>query len=107
MTGTGEYASGWACLDCTMLLANGETPPELGQDETAEYLERVDRHTVGTDVALGQLLGEDDCECETWDCDDHREGCERQDFSWSSCDVCGSTLGGSRDAVKFWLEAAS
>jgi hypothetical protein len=28
--------------------------------------------------------------------------CERQSFSWSQCDVCGSNLGGSRDAVCFF-----
>lgn len=32
------------------------------------------------------------------DSDDHYENCERQDFSWSSCDGCGSTLGGTRHA---------
>jgi hypothetical protein len=29
--------------------------------------------------------------------------CERNTFSWSACDVCGSNLGGARDAVVFWF----
>lgn len=37
----------------------------------------------------------DDCEC------------EQMSFSWSSCDVCGSSLGGSRDAVVFWFAPES
>jgi hypothetical protein len=28
--------------------------------------------------------------------------CEQDSFSWSQCDVCGSNLGGSRDAVCFF-----
>ena len=28
--------------------------------------------------------------------------CEQTTFSWSACDVCGSNLGGARDAVVFW-----
>jgi hypothetical protein len=36
----------------------------------------------------------DDCEC------------EQEGFSWSSCDVCGSPLGGDRFAVTFWIPEA-
>jgi hypothetical protein len=36
------------------------------------------------------------------DCD-----CERRSFSWSPCDVCGSNLGGTRDAVVFWPQDAA
>jgi hypothetical protein len=30
--------------------------------------------------------------------------CEQLTFTWSACDVCGSNLGGSRDAVVFWFQ---
>jgi hypothetical protein len=30
--------------------------------------------------------------------------CEQLTFTWSACDVCGSSLGGARDAVVFWLQ---
>jgi hypothetical protein len=97
-----EHSNGWCCVDCLMLLANGETPTEMSETETAEYLARVAQHTGERDVTLGRMLGEDGCECEDWDCDTHHEGCEQNTFSSSPCDVCGSHLGGSRDAVTFW-----
>jgi hypothetical protein len=45
------------------------------------------RHDLAT---MGDLGGE--CEC------------EQLGFSWSACDVCGSGLGGNREAVVFWLQ---
>jgi hypothetical protein len=30
--------------------------------------------------------------------------CEQQSFSWSACDTCGSSLGGHRHAVTFWIQ---
>lgn len=97
-------SQGWACSDCTMLLANGETPPEMDERETAAWLAEIDRRTEGFDVTLG---GEHEDDCDNLDADGGWVGgsdcyCERQEFSWSSCDVCGSRLGGSRDAVTFF-----
>jgi hypothetical protein len=31
--------------------------------------------------------------------------CERMEFSWRSCDACGSTLGGAREAYTVWETA--
>jgi hypothetical protein len=101
-----EHASGWACIDCVMLLANGETDPEWSDIGTQDYLLSVEQNTAGYEVTLGRMLGEDGCEHSEDDgYEDHAETCERQTFSWLSCDVCGSTLGGSRDAVTFWEQA--
>jgi hypothetical protein len=98
-----EHANGWCCVDCLVLLANGETPPEMTEEQTAAWLAEIDRMTAGATVTLGRMLGEDGCKCEEWDTDQHREGCERLDFTWKHhCDVCGSTLGGAREAVTFW-----
>lgn len=93
-----EPVDGWCCIDCTMLLANGETPPEMDEEETAAYLARIPDFPRAT---LGN--GTDSCGCDDWNTDEHRYGCEHVDFSSSRCDVCGSTLGGSRDAVTFWI----
>jgi hypothetical protein len=91
-----------------MLLANGETPPELNEDETAEWLAGIDRHCDGLDVVPGgEHSYADGCrnvdENGTWigttDCD-----CETQEFSWSSCDVCNTRLGGSRHAVTYFAK---
>lgn len=100
-----DHANGWACVDCLMLLANGETPPEMTEDETTEYLARVDAGCSGSSlVTLGRLYGEEHgCEHTNDDDDDHYQ-CETLDFSMSHCDVCGSRLGGSRHAVTFWLD---
>lgn len=103
MTETRETTTGWACQDCLFLLANGETPEELDEAETAAYLARV----TNAEVTLGRTFGEGSCEHD-WDAwaagdESHALECETRDFSWASCDVCGSTLGGSRHAVTFWL----
>lgn len=106
-TNTQQTAAGWCCTDCLILFANGETPPELDEKATAEWLAKIDRSgetvTLGlmasehsedcpnVDHATGTWLGDTDCSCET------------QEFSRSSCDTCRSPLGGSRHAITFWL----
>lgn len=106
-----EHSNGWCCVDCLMLLANGDTPPEWDEAKTAEWLADIERQTEGCDVTLGRMFGEDGCEhtSEEWHSggpaqEEHAENCERQDFSWRRCDVCGSNLGGAREAVTFWFD---
>lgn len=53
--------SGWACTDCLMLLTNGETPPELTEEEAAEYLARVEQQCTGTEVTLGMFREDHPC----------------------------------------------
>lgn len=63
------------CVDCTMIVANGDSS---GMDETTEaaVVVGLDRlYDQGYHVAMGD---------------------ETTDFSWTRCDVCGSTLGGTR-----------
>lgn len=58
--------------------------------------EALDEHEWHND--LSEVVSAESCELATHDdCE-----CEQNSFSWSSCDVCGSDLGGSRDAVTFW-----
>lgn len=97
-------AYGWCCNDCLFWLANGETPEEMSEEKTAEWLAGITnnlgnwhvdlggKHLEGCpNIALdGSWVGDTDCDCETIE------------FSRSSCDVCRSTLGGSRDAVHFY-----
>ena len=42
-----EAFAGWCCTDCLFLLANGDTPAEMGETETAEYLARVEHYCAG------------------------------------------------------------
>lgn len=72
------------CVDCLQMIANGEGPEGHEAAMTAHLGE-------GADVTLGCL----DPECD----DDGTEG----GFSWSSCDGCGSTLGGDRFHATQWV----
>jgi hypothetical protein len=100
------HSTGWACTDCLILLANGETPPEMDEDQAAAWLADIDRITEGFSVVLG---GEHDEDCPNM-VDGEWSGhtdcyCEREEFSMRQCDVCGSPLGGSRHAVTFFNKA--
>lgn len=95
MAGTGA-----ACVDCLILLANGETSPDWTEEETAEYLARVASRNPPGSVTLG---GDHSCRDSEGNIADDCE-CEQLGFSWQSCDVCGSNLGGDRHAVTFWTD---
>ena len=79
-----EFFTGLACNDCLILMANGDTPPDMDETETNEYLARVRHGMEGCHVVPSC---EPDCE---------------ESFSWSSCNVCGSNLGGTRHEVTFF-----
>lgn len=96
---------GWACSDCTQLIANGETSPELSEDKTREYLERVQTACNDLDVTLGMLREQHSCKDSRGNTEPDNGGwcdCESQTFSMTACDVCNSNLGGERNAVTFW-----
>lgn len=87
----------WVCVDCLMAEANGEAPtdPQEGQPEPWAI-------ESATDVTMGLTEDEHSCDYaggawERGECD-----CEEREFSWSSCDACGSSLGGSRHAYTWW-----
>lgn len=103
-----EYASdGWCCVDCLILLANGEDPVgTMSEDEIAAWHADIDRITAGYNLTLGMLREQHSCTADFngqtagevgRDCD-----CETITFSRSPCDVCGSGLAGERHAVAFW-----
>jgi hypothetical protein len=96
----------WACIDCYMLHCNGETDPNMTETETEEFLERYARGTEGTEVTAGMLAEFHDCTDDDGNLADECE-CERMTFSWSPCGICGSNLGGSRDAVTLWIPRES
>ena len=77
-----DYADGYVCVCCLMLLANGE------QCEHCDH----------SDYPLMELLADEDV---SLNCEDD---CESGHFSWSSCDGCGSPLGGERHRVAIWEE---
>lgn len=70
------------CTDCAMLIANGEAPHDLGEDETAAWLANFEARNAGIYWAL--------------------DGDDEDDFSWSACGTCGSSLGGTRLSAAGW-----
>jgi hypothetical protein len=83
------------CQDCLIYLANGEyepPDPKYWPDEPAsmeELQERIDVYWPPEEE--WQLIAGGRCEY----CEDEEEECEGS-FSWTSCDCCGSGLGGNR-----------
>lgn len=119
------HGYGAACTDCLMFLANGETPPEMTEEETEEYLDRVSSSAgegmywnVGGEhaedcpnMARGACIVGANDDPNDHDYHDHEEGtwigdtdcyCDDLGFSWSACDVCGTRLGGDRHAVHYF-----
>ncbi len=71
------------CIDCVMLIANGEVTDSDGNDIGPSVANaQTEIWGFGIDGALGLVLACPD-DCEGW-------------FSWSECDGCGSTPGGDR-----------
>lgn len=89
------------CQDCLFVHANGETENENLEREPLSLLK-------GMEISLGMSRDEHECQDEAGltaferdeDCD-----CENTTFSWSACEGCGCTLGGSRHALTVWGEA--
>lgn len=71
-----EEYSGEMCVDCLFLLANGEVP-----EERPDLADEIDRNWPTADGWELSIACEENCE---------------GGFSRSSCDACGSTLGGDR-----------
>ena len=68
---------GACCIDCALLIANGDTPEHMSETERAEWLaewasRNADVHWFIADVYDDEY------------------------FSWTPCTTCGSTLGGNR-----------
>jgi hypothetical protein len=101
------HSTGWACMDCTVLLANGETADDWTEDETAAFLARYESTVGERDVSLG---GPHDDDCPNmidgeWDGSTDCS-CETMEFSWTRCATCGSGLGGARYAVTFFVPSS-
>jgi hypothetical protein len=92
----------WACIDCYMLHCNGETDPNMTEEETADFLARYQRGTEGYEVTAGMFARYHDCTDDDDTIADECE-CDQIDFRMSPCDICNSHLGGSRHALTLWL----
>lgn len=96
MAETATSSDGWVCVDCALLISNGDLPDHMTETELADWLD-----AMGNDVVtLGRSFAE--CGHSADDYDEHATYCEVRDFSWSACDSCHSALGGARYAATFW-----
>jgi hypothetical protein len=95
MRATQDHATVWACIDCTSLHANGDVGDPAPEHEPLGLI-GPNEH-----VTLGLVREEHSCDYDTdWSAGNCQ--CERDEFSWSSCDTCGSPLGGERHAMTIW-----
>ena len=86
----------WVCTDCIMFLANGDLPADDSGAASAIVAgcEREDpyRWVCGGTCEEHAPTEENP---RAWEaCSE--AGCDEMDFSWRTCDCCGSKLGGSR-----------
>ena len=98
------------CVDCLLILANGDlggdeedrTTEEVVADITREWgglLGLVTGDVLGQ-ITLGRIQEEDETETE------FEENTQSEDegwFSMSGCECCGSSLGGQRFYATAWL----
>lgn len=97
MSTTREINYSQCCSDCLVFIANGDTPPELSETETAAWLAEVTRRSEGVHVMCSSWPDVD------WTDEDRDRGADCEgSFSWSQCDWCGSMLGGDRYPVAWW-----
>lgn len=86
----------WVCQCCLLSHANGECCPDdtHGGDSVAPW----SKLSAGEHVTMGGAEHSEYCERDTdGECD-----CERDTYSKSQCDGCGSWLHGERHAFTLW-----
>jgi hypothetical protein len=104
---TTEIYETTCCTDCLCWIANGDAPlsdPATGEpmDDTMDNawtLAWYDRNDGYHWFPSSWPLPDG----EEWSEDDRNNGADCEgSFSWSSCNLCGSTLGGDRYPVAGW-----
>ncbi len=95
MTRREDYGEAWVCVDCYFAHHYGAHEHE-GQWFAGESDSPADREPLA--------LLED---YELADNTDSETGEGMDDFSWRSCDGCGSTLGGSRHRLALFARVTS
>lgn len=94
----------WVCVDCYFehhgVLEPESLDPGIDRDSLLSLIDDAEvtsgrwPHEPGCPNVsdTGEWLGTTDCDC------------DRIEFTWSRCEGCGSTLGGSREALTVWYE---
>lgn len=109
---TKDYSVLWVCVDC-YAAANGVLEEQEDYTPDREPLSLIDDWAQGS-MFPGLPAEEHSEDCPVWLGDPSRADvpvreaecdCERISFAWAPCDGCGSTLGGSREALTVWDES--
>lgn len=90
----------WVCVDCWQGVHGIlEDAGALARYRDAMARVQRDNEPVGVSVRP-------DGACEQWEDEEHVGDCECSTvaFSWSPCELCLSSLGGSRHAVTLFVE---
>lgn len=95
----------WACLCCTLVMANGECCDS--DQHGGDGKEPLSSIPEGCHTSLGMDWRYHDSGCLRHDLfgeapPDYECDCDRMSFSWRACDACGSNLGGERHAFVIW-----
>lgn len=100
----------WACQCCLLMMANGECCDS--EQHGGDGISPLSKIPEGCDTTLGMFAESHSEGCPNvtpaghWvggsDCD-----CESIEFTWTSCDSCGSALAGSRHAFIVWSPAVA
>jgi len=99
-TGYTDHGTIRVCTCCMLTHANAECGDDCHDAEPWSVLPM----SAGWEAAMG--TDEHDAECTEGDREEGC-GCESMEFSWSACDGCGTSLGGSRFAFVLWRRIAS
>lgn len=89
------------CECCMFVHANGEC---CAEDHDREPLSLIGD---GASVTMGLSADEHNENCTPKDREVEACECDQLGFSWSSCEGCGSSLGGDRYALTLWNESDS
>lgn len=95
----------WVCGDCLFMLAYGEAPSDMTEDELAGYQAQYDAAVAGVDITVGMFAEYHECTDESGKIVDDCE-CDKQTFSNSPCAICRGNAG-ERHAVTFWVKEGS
>ena len=86
----------WACTDCLYELEFDEDFEDMRTDDQRKQASAT-RASFSNGISPGLMRCDHDCNYEMeWQSGECT--CERIEFTWSPCDVCGSPLGGERHA---------
>lgn len=95
-----EHGTIWVCVCCMLVHANGhKCATDCGDDPWSLW---ADNSLYTLTMGLFREDHEEGCDPDDAECE-----CDRQTFSWSSCDGCGSNLGGERHAFTWHREKPS